>query len=85
MHLGHMIRAEFDKQPKSHTIKWFAEQLCCDRRNIYDIFSRSNIDVELLCRISAILNHDFFCDLSLSMHNRKLLGDGAEAGNNEQM
>lgn len=50
--------------PKHCTIQWFAERLCCDRRNIYRIFERENIDIIMLMRISNILQHDFFKDLT---------------------
>lgn len=54
----------FDEMPKSCTINWLAAKLCCDRRNIYRIFAKENIDIQLLGRISEILDHDFFADLS---------------------
>ena len=66
VHIGTLIKAEFDKQPRSHTVTWFARQLNCNRGNIYNIFSRSTIDTQLLMRISQILAHDFFSDLSES-------------------
>lgn len=66
-HIGNIIREVFDSQPKSHTISWFAAQLNCRRGNIYSIFRRSTIDTALLHRISIILNHDFFADLSRSV------------------
>lgn len=50
--------------PKGCTVTWFARQLNCERRNAYNIFERSNIDIELLMRISKVLGHDFFEDLS---------------------
>ena len=59
-----MIKDKFDQQPKTQTINWFAGQLHCQRGNIYDIFKRATIDIELLIRISRILNHDFFSDIS---------------------
>lgn len=64
LHIGKRIKEVFDSQPKRHTVKWFAEQLHCDRRNIYRIFERNNIDVVLLKQISEVLGHDFFKDLS---------------------
>lgn len=70
MHIGQLIRSELDKHPKNHTVAWLASQLHCDRRNVYDIFSRAYIDTELLMRISIILEHDFFEDLS-EMFDRK--------------
>lgn len=66
-HIGNIIREVFDSQPKSHTVSWFAARLNCRRGNIYSIFRRSTIDTALLHRISIILNHDFFADLSRSV------------------
>ena len=62
--IGKRIRIVFDQMPKTCTISWFAAQLNCDRRNVYRIFEKDNIDIHLLARISQILNHDFFRDLS---------------------
>ena len=62
--IGERIRIVFDRMPKNYTIDWFAKELNCDRRNIYRIFKKENIDIHLLARISQILNHDFFRDLS---------------------
>lgn len=64
MHIGKRIREIFDQKPKSCTVKWLASQLHCDRRNIYRIFLKDNIDIQLLKRISEALEHDFFADLS---------------------
>lgn len=62
--IGELIRHEFEKLPRTYTVTWFAKNLNCDRTNIYDIFSRQSIDTALLMRISCILHHDFFVDLS---------------------
>lgn len=67
-HVGQMIKAELDRQPKAHTVTWFAGQLHCKRTNVYNIFNRSSIDTALLERISCILNHDFFLDLSVGLN-----------------
>lgn len=64
VHIGELIKREFDKLPRSCTVTWFARLLHCDRTNIYDIFSRQSIDTALLMRISCILNHNFFDDYS---------------------
>lgn len=64
MKIGERIKAVFDDLPKSCTISWFAAQLHCDRRNIYRIFAKENIDIHQLTEISRILGHDFFADLS---------------------
>ena len=77
-----MIKAEFDKHPKAHTVVWFAKQLSCGRNNIYDIFSRKAIDTDLLVRISHILQHDFFHDISCEMARTGLTDS---AGNGTQL
>lgn len=69
-HIGRHIREVFDLQPKTHNIEWFASQLNCKRANVYNIFNRRTIDTELLARISAILDHDFFRDLSQAQFPR---------------
>lgn len=70
-HVGQMIKAELDRHPKAHTAKWFAEQLHCKRTNVYDIFNRRSVDTALLERISRILNHDFFLDLSVKLNEEE--------------
>lgn len=60
--IGEIIRAELAKQERS--VAWFARHLACDRTNIYKIFAKDSIDTALLIRISIILNHDFFADIS---------------------
>ena len=62
MHVGQLIEEQFREQGR--TVTWFAKQLCCTRANVYKIFSKDNIDVLLLIRISHILNYDFFSAIS---------------------
>lgn len=69
VHVGSLIKAEFDRHPRKHTISWFAQQLNCRRGNIYDIFNRSSVDSELLIRISKVLKHDFFLEISTLIDN----------------
>lgn len=64
MHIGKLIREEFDRQPRTLTASKFADAINCRRSNVYDIFNRPTIDTELLMRICRVLNHDFFADLS---------------------
>lgn len=63
-HVGLLIKTYFESLPRYYTVKHLAEQLNCNRRNIYNIFGRSTIDIELLWRISKALDHNFFEDLS---------------------
>ena len=71
VHIGHLIREELIRQER--TPAWLARKICCERTNIYDIFERTSINTELLIRISAVLNRDFFAIYS------NLLRDGAQA------
>lgn len=60
--IGPLIRSELLKQERSVT--WFARKLSCDRSNVYRLFQKHSIDTALLQRISVILSHNFFNDLS---------------------
>ena len=62
MHIGQHIEKIFREQGRS--VKWFAEKLSYDRRNIYKIFRKESIDTALLQKISILLNHNFFKDLA---------------------
>ena len=68
IHAGRLIERTLHDQGR--TVTWFAEQLCCTRPNVYKIFQKENIDIHLLWRISCILEHDFFRDLSDSIDVR---------------
>ena len=62
MNIGKHIEEILRKQGKSAA--WLASQIPCERTNVYNIFKRKSLDVRLLMRISVILEHDFFKDLS---------------------
>lgn len=64
MTIGQRIRQIFDTKPRTYTVTRFARNLGCERRNVYRIFERDNIDILLLARIASILQHDFFADIS---------------------
>ena len=74
IHVGQMIKDEFDKHPKAHTARWLAGRLHCERANIYDIFNRRSVDTDLLLRISRILEHDFFLDISAELNREGMPG-----------
>jgi len=57
VHIGQEIKAEMTRQGRRVT--WLAEQLHCDRTNIYKIYNKPSIDCLLLFRISKLLNVDF--------------------------
>ena len=65
IHIGQMIRAELKKQGRSVT--WFANAIHSDYSNVYKMFKRRSIDLDLLLRISDLLQHDFLRDVSDKM------------------
>ena len=70
IHIGKEIKAELRRQRRGVT--WFAQQLYCDRTNVYNIFKREGIDTILLQRIGAVLGRNFF-----ALYCQET-GDGAE-------
>lgn len=66
INIGKIIEEELRRQERSVT--WFSRKLHCDRRNVYDIFTRQYIDTYLLYRISVILKKDFFAIFSNSLN-----------------
>lgn len=61
IHIGHIIKSVFDAS--GMTVSELARQIHCERTNVYKIFNRRSIDVELLVKISEILNHNFLADV----------------------
>lgn len=74
-HIGDLIKQELEKQERS--ISWLARGLSCDRTKVYRILQNYSIDTYDLARISLLLSHDFFADLSDSLKDdgvvRKIL------------
>lgn len=62
---------ELERENPKCTVIWFAGQLNCDRRNVYDIFKRATIDTQLLIQISLILNHNFYEDLAETVETER--------------
>ena len=62
MNIGKRIEDILRKQGKSAI--WLANEIPCERTNVYNIFKRKSVDVRLLMKISVILEHDFFKELS---------------------
>lgn len=60
--IGKRIENEVRKQERD--ITKFADAICCKRNNVYNIFKRNNMDIQLLARISKVLKHNYFKDLS---------------------
>ena len=63
----------FDRLTQTeHSIAWFARKLNCSRTNIYNIFKKTNLDIELLKRISVILNYNFFEEICAQTRSKIL-------------
>lgn len=60
--IGQLIKEELERQER--TVAWFARKLSCHRSNVYDIFTRENLDMALLIRISHILDRNFLREIS---------------------
>lgn len=60
-HIGHRIKSVFKE--KGMSVSEFARQIHCERTNVYTIFNRPSIDIDLLARISKVLEHNFFEDV----------------------
>lgn len=63
IHIGNLVKSVFNES--GMTVSELARQLSCERTNIYTIFKRRTVDVELLAKLSEILNHNFFDDAML--------------------
>lgn len=59
-HIGQLVKSVFDSSGMS--VSELARRLHCERTNVYTIFRRRSIDVELLAKLSKILNHNFLED-----------------------
>lgn len=62
MHVGNRIKEVLEEQ--GHNACWLASQIPCERSNVYNIFKRESIGIDLLFRISEVLGHDFFKEIS---------------------
>ena len=58
MHIGKLIREKVKEKHK--TSVWLAQQMSYSRTNIYKLYDKKSIDTDVLFRISAILDFDFF-------------------------
>lgn len=61
-HIGKIIKAELKQQGRSAV--WLASRLNYGTDNVYKIFQRNHLATDVLWKISEVLNHDFFKDVS---------------------
>ena len=69
MHIGQLIKQELEAQGR--TVVGFARNMSYSRTNIYKIIERSSIDTDVLMRISALLEVDFFKVYSEYLKSKK--------------
>ena len=60
VHVGKMVQNELRRQGR--TVNWLAEQIYCEKSNIYKLFRRKSIDLVQLMKISEVLEHNFLRD-----------------------
>ena len=60
--IGKLIEKEVRKQQLS--IVEFADRICCKRNNVYNLFTRNNMDIQQLALISKVLGRNFFKELA---------------------
>ncbi|MBQ3635994.1 MAG: XRE family transcriptional regulator [Bacteroidales bacterium] len=63
--IGELIRLAMEEAERKP--QWLARKIDCDRSNIYDIFRRKDVSVEMLCRISKVLKKNLLKDISLHL------------------
>jgi len=76
IHIGKRIREVASERNVS--APELAEALFCNRKHIYKIFQKSNINTELLMNISEVLEYDFFAEYGKCLH----FGDSRQNGDN---
>ncbi|GHT53879.1 hypothetical protein AGMMS49982_17660 [Bacteroidia bacterium] len=69
IHIGKLIRDRLKVDRRSAA--WLADELHCNRSNIYRIIQTYHIDTEQLASISKILDYDFFAHYSASFQSNK--------------
>ena len=62
VHVGNMIKAVMEEQGRN--VSWLARKLHCHRSNVYKIYEKADLSSDIIFRVSQILQHDFFTDLS---------------------
>ena len=69
MHIGKRIKEIMDA--KRVSVISVANAIACERTNVYNICERKDISTSLLSKLSVILDHDFYAELSEELKNMK--------------
>lgn len=77
VHAGKLIQSALHEKEK--TVTWFAHQMCCTRTNVYKIFNKPNLDIEIIWRASCILEYDLFKKLSEELQKESSIAESTSA------
>ena len=72
LHIGKLVKLAFDKSGLS--VSELARRINYERTNVYAIFRRKSLDVELLVSLSFALEHNFLDDVMRSYGMRSDFG-----------
>lgn len=69
VHIGTIIRSKLEES--NLTIAEFAERINRTRPTVYDIFNRKSIDIDLLIKISEVLEYNFLQEVYMEDAQKK--------------
>lgn len=76
VHIGKLIKQQLAESGLS--ISDFAAAIHKTRTNVYDIFKRKNVDIDLLIAISEVLHFDFIAHLHEAQNSIRHTGTDTE-------
>jgi hypothetical protein len=65
-----MIQAKMKADGRS--VRWLAQQLHCTSSNIYKMYEKQSIDINLLLQVAQLLQVDFFAYYSNVLKEKKI-------------
>lgn len=74
IHIGQMIQAKM--KAEGRTAQWLARQLNCTTSNIYKIYEKQTLSIDLMLRIGSVLQVDFFAYYSNVLKEKQITQKG---------
>lgn len=71
IHIGKLIKERL-KEKADMTVSEFAKRINRTHSTVYDIFDRKSIDIDLLLKISEVLQYDFIKNVYLEQTSSEL-------------
>lgn len=68
IYIGPIIKQKLYESP--YSVAQFARKIGRSRKSVYDLFKDKSIDVDLLCRISVLLNYNFLHIYTMAIRQR---------------